>query len=178
MSNGSRLVRTMMALAIACGALRLVVRADSDVPMAKPEAVGISSKRLERIHAFIQGYMDRHEIAGAVTLVARHGKVVHFEAQGYRYQEDKADMRKDTIFSLQSMTKPIVSTALMMLWEEGRFLLDDPIANWLPSYANKMVMEDGSLVKAKPVTVRHVLTHTSGLTLTPNQPPSTERALP
>src|SRR5205823_1677210 len=65
-----------------------------------------------------------------------------------------------------SMTKPIVSTALMMLWEEGRFLLDDPISNWLPSYASKQAMEDGKLVKAKPVTIRHILTHTSGLALT------------
>src|SRR3954452_5395506 len=177
MSNGSRLVRTMMALAIAGGALRLVVRADSDVPMAKPEAVGISSKRLQRIHALIQGYRERTEIAGAVTLGARHAKVVHFEAQGYRYKEDKADMRKDTIFSLQSMTKPIVSTALMMLWEEARFLLDDPIANWLPSYANKQVMENGKLVKANPVTIRHILTHTSGLTLSAAPAAPVENAL-
>src|SRR5262245_12686361 len=151
--------------------------AQADLPLAKGETVGVSSKRLERIHQFIQGYMDRGQIAGAVTLVARRGKVVHFEAQGLRDREANAPMQKDTIFSLQSMTKPIVSTALMMLWEEGRCLLDDPISNWLPSYANKMVMENGNLVKAKPVTVRHVLTHTSGLVLTPNQPPSTERAL-
>jgi CubicO group peptidase (beta-lactamase class C family) len=71
-------------------------------------------------------------------------------------------MQRDTIFSLMSMTKPIVSTALMMLWEQGRFLLDDPIARWLPSYADKQVMEQGTLVKAKPVTIRHVLTHTLG----------------
>src|SRR5262249_31929227 len=125
----------------------------------------------------IQGYMDRGEIAGAVTLVARRGKVVHFDAQGFRYKEENAPMTKDTIFSLQSMTKPIVSTALMMLWEEGRFLLDDPIANWLPSYAHRAVMEDGKLVKAKPVTIRHILTHTSGLTLTANQVPSQENVV-
>jgi CubicO group peptidase (beta-lactamase class C family) len=134
--------------------------------MAKAETVGMSSKRLARIHDFIQGFMERGEISGAVTLVARHGKVVHFEAQGYRYLEEKAPMEKDTIFSLMSMTKPIVSTALMMLWEEGRFLLDDPISKWLPSYANKQVMENGKLVKANPVTIRHILTHTSGLALT------------
>ena len=151
--------------------------AQTDLPMAKAETVGVSSKRLERIHQFIQGYMDREQIAGAVTLVARRGKVVHLDAQGFRHKEANAPMQKDTIFSLQSMTKPIVSTALMMLWEEGRFLLDDPISMWLPSYANKMVMENGNLVKARPVTIRHVLTHTSGLVLTPNQPPSTERAL-
>jgi len=151
--------------------------AQTDLPIAKAESVGMSSKRLDRIHQYIQGYMDRGEIAGAVTLVARRGKVVHFDAQGFRSKEENAPMTKDTIFSLQSMTKPIVSTALMMLWEEGRFLLDDPISNWLPSYANKMVMEDGKLVKAKPVTVRHILTHTSGLTLTANQTPSPENVV-
>ena len=151
--------------------------ADGDLPTAKAETVGMSSKRLERIHDYIQGYMDRNEIAGAVTLVARHGKVVHFEAQGFRDKDDRAPMQKDTIFSLMSMTKPIVSTALMMLWEEGRFLLDDPISKWLPSYADKQVMEQGKLVKAKPVTVRQILTHTSGLSLTGSDGPAVENAL-
>jgi CubicO group peptidase (beta-lactamase class C family) len=153
------------------------MRAEGDLPTAKAETVGMSSKRLERIHDYIQGYMDRNEIAGAVTLVARHGKVVHFEAQGFRDKEDRAPMQKDTIFSLMSMTKPIVSTALMMLWEEGRFLLDDPIAKWLPSYADKQVMEQGKLVKAKPVTIRQILTHTSGLSLTGTDGPAVENAL-
>jgi CubicO group peptidase (beta-lactamase class C family) len=151
--------------------------AQTELPLAKAESVGMSSKRLERIHQYIQGYMSRDEIAGAVTLVARRGKVVHFDAQGLRYKEENAPMQKDTIFSLMSMTKPIVSTALMMLWEEGRFMLDDPIANWLPSYAGKMVMENGTLVKARPVTIRHVLTHTSGLTLSAQQAPSAENVL-
>jgi CubicO group peptidase (beta-lactamase class C family) len=151
--------------------------AQTDLPIGKAESVGMSSKRLDRIHQYIQGYMDRGEIAGAVTLVARRGKIVHFDAQGFRYKEENAPMAKDTIFSLMSMTKPIVSTALMMLWEEGRFMLDDPISNWLPSYANKMVMEDGKLIKAKPVTIRHILTHTSGLTLTANQAPSAENVV-
>ena len=76
-----------------------------------------------------------------MTLVARKGKVVHFEAQGCRYKEENQPMQKDTIFSLMSMTKPIVSTALMMLWEDGKFMLDDPISKWLPSYANKQVLD-------------------------------------
>lgn len=153
-------VAATLALAVA------VPTAKDDVPTATAESVGMSSARLARIHDYIQGYLDRNEIAGAVTLVARHGKVVHFEAQGLRSKEDNAAMQKDTIFSLMSMTKPIVSTALMMLWEEGRFLLDDPISKWLPAYADKQVLENGKLVKARPVTVRHVLTHTSGLSLT------------
>lgn len=154
------------------------VAAQLDLPMGKAESVGMSTKRLERIHDYIQGYMDRNEIAGATTLVARHGKIVHFEAQGFRYKEENAPMQKDTIFSLMSMTKPIVSTALMMLFEEGRFMLDDPIANWLPSYANKQVLDpvSGRRVPARPVTIRHVLTHTSGLSLstTPSAGPQAD----
>ena len=133
----------------------------------------MSSKRLERINAFIKDYIDTNQIAGAVTLVARKGKIVHFEAQGWRYKEEKQPMEKDAIFSLASMTKPIVSTALMMLWEDGKFMLDDPISKWLPSYANKQVLDPltGRRTPARPVTVRHVLSHTSGLSLTPSAGP-------
>ncbi len=148
--------------------------AQADLPFAKAEAVGMSSKRLERINAFIKDYVDTNQIAGAVTLVARKGKIVHFESQGWRYKEENQPMEKDAIFSLASMTKPIVSTALMMLWEDGRFMLDDPIAKWLPSYANKQVLDPltGRRVPAKPVTVRHILTHTSGLSLTATNTPT------
>jgi CubicO group peptidase (beta-lactamase class C family) len=140
--------------------------AQEDSPVATPESVGMSGKRLERIKAFMQEYIDTNQIAGGVTLVARKGKVVHFEALGWRHKEENQPMTKDTLFSLASMTKPIVSTALMMLWEDGKFLLDDPISKWLPSYAKKQVLVDGRLVApARPVTVRHVLTHTSGLVL-------------
>jgi CubicO group peptidase (beta-lactamase class C family) len=159
--------RTALILGTLVAAAFVTTSAQTDLPMAKAETVGMSSKRLERIHAFIQGYIDRNEIAGAVTMVARKGKVVHFDAQGMRYKEERLPMEKDTIFSLMSMTKPIVSTALMMLWEDGRFMLDDPISKWLPSYANKTVIDPVSAqrVPARPVTVRHILTHTSGLSL-------------
>jgi CubicO group peptidase (beta-lactamase class C family) len=155
-----------MRLAI-FGFVTFCAMAQSDIPMAKPESVGMSEKRLERIHAFIQDYVDTNQIAGAVTLVARHGKVVHFEAQGWRYKEENQPMAKDSIFSLMSMTKPIVSTALMMLWEDGKFMLDDPISKWLPSYANKVLIDpvSGARTPAKPVTVRNILSHTSGLSL-------------
>ena len=144
--------------------------AQTDLPMAKPESVGMSSRRLERIHAFIQDYIDTNQIAGAVTLVARKGKVVHFEAQGWRYKEENLPMEKDTIFSLASMTKPFVSSALMMLWEDGKFMLDDPISKWLPAYANKQVLDPLTGQRTaliRPISVRHVLTHTSGLALEP-----------
>jgi CubicO group peptidase (beta-lactamase class C family) len=165
-SIGARLAGLVILLALLAAPPRA---AENDLPIAKPESVGVSSARLERIKGFIKDYIDTNRIAGAVTLVARKGKVVHHEAHGWRFKEESQPMVKDAIFTLQSMTKPIVSTALMMLWEDGKFMLDDPISKWLPAYANQQVLVEGRFVKpARPVTVRHVLTHTSGLSLTPN----------
>ena len=161
------------AVLIAALFLVPVLRAAEDVTVVEPESVGMSSERLQRINTFISDYIDANEIAGAVTLVARKGKVVHYDAQGWRDKENGVRMTHDTIFEMMSMTKRIVSTALMMLFEEGRFLLDDPISKWLPEYENHSVRINGDGVRpvivqeARPVTVRHVLTHTSGLTLNP-----------
>ena len=128
-----RPVVTACVVAAALGVLAApAARAAEDVVVAKPESVGMSSERLARIDDFVQEYIDTDRIAGAVTLVARKGKVVHFEAQGWRDRENGVPMTRDTIFVLMSMTKPVVSAALMMLFEEGKFLLDDPIARWIP----------------------------------------------
>jgi CubicO group peptidase (beta-lactamase class C family) len=156
-------------------AIPFCLSAQSDVPMAKAETVGMSSQRLERIHAFMQDYIDTNQIAGSVTLVARKGKVVHFEAQGWRYKEENQPMEKDAIFSLMSMTKPIVSTALMMLWEDGKFMLDDPISKWLPAYTKMMVNDpvQGRVPATHPITIRNILSHTSGLSLEPGNRPKT-----
>src|SRR5688572_11239330 len=138
-------LRTRVVLAGIALAVAFTVEhpsSQADLPLAKPESVGVSTKRLERVKAFIQDYIDTNQIAGAVTLIGRKGKVVHFEAQGWRHKEENQPMTRDTIFTLMSMTKPIVSTALMMLWEDGKFMLDDPISKWLPSYANKMVLDN------------------------------------
>ena len=176
----STLLKPMRWFALASGvalAVLLVMpspQAAEDVAVEDPTLVGMSAERLQRINAFVQEYIDNDQIAGAVTLVARKGKVVHFEAQGWRDKENNAPMTHDTIFTLMSMTKPIVSSALMMLFEEGRFLLDDPIAKWLPEYADHQVRLNSNGVRPerateqRPVTIRHVLTHTSGLTLNPN----------
>src|SRR6185436_12936885 len=167
MTLRTRLALVVLALGLVLAPLHTAAQAD--LPFAKAETVGMSSKRLERLNAFIKDYIDANQIAGAVTLVARKGKIVHFGSQGWRYKEENQPMEKDAIFSLASMTKPIVSTALMMLWEDGKFLLDDPISKWLPSYANKQVLDPltGRREPARPVTVRHILSHTSGLSLTP-----------
>ena len=142
------------------------------LPMAKPESVGMSSARLERIGARMQWYIDQRLVPGTVTLVARKGKVVHFEARGQRWVEQNQQMTEDAIFRIASMTKPITSVALMMLFEEGKFQLNDPIAKWLPEFTNMQVAvpSEGSpdgvpyrLVPAdKPITIEHVLTHTAG----------------
>jgi len=141
----------------------------SGLPMAEPESVGMSSQRLERIDDFMQRYIDADMVAGTVTLVARKGKVVHFQAQGMKDVERDQEMTTDTIFRMASMTKPIASVALMMLYEEGWFQLDDPIADWLPEFSNMMIeveSADGStrLEPAQtPISFTHILTHTAGL---------------
>jgi CubicO group peptidase (beta-lactamase class C family) len=143
------------------------------LPTARPEDVGMSSERLARIRVAMQRYVDKGLVPGVVTLVARRGRVVYFDALGYRDVESKAPMTTDTIFRIASMTKPIASVALMMLYEEGYFLLSDPIAKFLPEFANMKVAqvappaETGGapykLVPAtRPITFKHVLTHTAG----------------
>ena len=109
------------------------------VPTAEAETVGMSSERLDRIDAVMQGYIDRNETAGVVTLVARQGKVVHFSALGERDAETGSPMTHDSIFRIASMTKPIASVALMMMYEEGHFQLRDPISKWLPEFTDMRV---------------------------------------
>jgi CubicO group peptidase (beta-lactamase class C family) len=131
-----------------------------------PASVGMSVKRLERIAPAMQSFVDRGVVRGISTLVARRGQVVHRGLFGYRDAEVAAAMTDDTIFRIYSMTKPIVSTGLMLLHEEGRFLLDHPVADFLPAFATPHVMNaDGSVVDATaPITVGDLLGHTSGLT--------------
>ena len=138
------------------------------LPTATPESVGMSSERLERLDAAMQRYIDADMVAGTVTLVARKGEVVHLKAQGHRYIEGNSPMSPDAIFVIMSMTKPIVSTALMMLFEEGYFLLDDPISKYMPEYADMEVLVDvdGNVLRIsaeRPITFRHVLSHTAGV---------------
>ncbi len=146
----------------------------ASLPKSSPEEVGLSTERLKRVHALVQRYIDKGEIAGAVSLVARRGHVAHFEAQGVTDLETRKPMRTDTIFRLASMTKPVTSIAVMMLHEEGYFLLEDPVSKFLPEFKNPKVAvanapneraEGGfRLVPAdREITIRHLLTHTAGL---------------
>jgi CubicO group peptidase (beta-lactamase class C family) len=141
-----------------------------DLPAAKPEAVGLSSDRLDRIGTAIQRDIDDKRIVGAVTMVIRRGHVAWFKAQGAMDREANKPMRTDAMFRICSMSKPITSVAVMMLYEEGRFLLDDPISKYLPEFKNPKVLvkpavgEPYSIPATKEITIRDLLRHTSGLT--------------
>jgi CubicO group peptidase (beta-lactamase class C family) len=134
--------------------------------MASPDSVRMSAARLERIGPAMQSYVDRGTYAGVSTIIARRGIVVHAAQYGLRDKEAGKPMTEDTIFRLYSMTKPVVSTALMMLLEEGRFRLIEPVARYVPAFARVKVLEhDDSFSDPKrPMMVRDLLTHTSGLT--------------
>ena len=111
-----------------------------DLPAGKPEAVGLSSERLERIGTAVQHEIDDKRIAGAVTMVVRHGRVAWFKSQGMMDREAGKAMQPDAMFRICSMTKPITSVAVMMLYEEGRVLLDDPVSKYLPEFKNPKVL--------------------------------------
>src|SRR5438552_8462069 len=100
----------------------------ASLPTSKPEQSGMSTERLKRLSAAMRGYVERNEVPGTVTLVARHGHIVQIEAQGFMDLESRTPMRKDSIFRTASMTKPITSVAAMMLMEEGKDLLTDPVS--------------------------------------------------
>ena len=157
---------------ILCLTLFSVYSFAADLPIVEPESVGVSSERLNRLTGTMQRYIDSDKLAGTVSLIARKGKIIHLKPQGYKSKETREEMTEDTIFFIMSMTKPIVSTALMMLYEEGHFLLTDPISDWIPELEGKQVIMENEFgayrVPAhRPINFRHVLSHTSGLD--PNQ---------
>lgn len=139
------------------------------IAWAKPEDVGMSRERLGRIGDVVTADIEKGLIPGAVTVVARRGRVVHFKAYGRRDPGRDEPMERDAIFRIYSMTKPLVSVALMMLVEEGRLLLSDPLSAFVPEFSDVKVRaeRDGraELVPAsRPITVHDLLRHTSGLT--------------
>ena len=140
-----------------------------DLPSAPPERLGLDPDRLERIVTLVEQAVERQEIAGAVTLVARLGRVGHLEAVGWRDVDTRAPMETGTLFRIASMTKAVTSVAAMQLYESGALMLDDPVSSHLPAFASVRVLEPGSGSEPRlapldrPITIRHLLTHTSGL---------------
>jgi CubicO group peptidase (beta-lactamase class C family) len=168
-------------LAIAFLALSLTAGV---VANGKPEDVGMSSDRLQRINDVVQQYIASNQISGAVTVVARKGRVAHFEAQGLMDIESKTPMRKDAIFRMASMSKPVTGVAILMLMEEGKLRLTDPVSRFIPEFKNPKVamLKNPNAVPApggrgqqapppeiytvpaeRELTIRDLMTHTNGL---------------
>jgi len=141
------------------------------LPRAAPESVGMSTERLTRMHNGMQALVDTRQVGGIVTLVARDGKLVDLHAFGFQDVDTRVAMKTDSIFRIASMTKPITSVAVMMLMEDGKLTLSDPVSRFIPAFREMKVVTRGadgaapSLQPARrPITVRDLLTHRSGLT--------------
>ena len=136
-----------------------------------PEEAGFSDERLERIELTMQKYIDEHLTPGVLTAIMREGKIVHLKTQGYMDVENEIPLQEDAIFRIASMTKPIASIALMILWEEGHFQLNDPVAKFIPSFSKTKVSSTGDASgktgtledPKREITIRDMLTHTAGL---------------
>jgi CubicO group peptidase (beta-lactamase class C family) len=140
-----------------------------DMTLAKPEAVGFSSERLERLHALMQQVVDQKQLPGAVTLLARHGKVVDYRTYGMRDVASGAPMTRDTIFRAFSMTKPVTGVAMMLLYEQGKWLPSDPISKYIPEFAHLKVCKGvdgaGNMILEEPIhppTMQELMTHSAG----------------
>ncbi len=140
------------------------------LPVSTPEKEGFSPARLERLHSYFEKLTQSGERPGAITLIVRNGRIVDWRTYGLRDVENKLPMEKDTIVHIYSMTKPITSVAVMMLVEEGKLALDDRVEKFIPEFKGLKVYKGGTVERpeledaARPVTVKHLLTHTSGLT--------------
>ena len=150
----------------------------NQLTIGDPEIVGMSSERLERIDKVIKQYVENKWMPGAVAIIARKGTVVYYKGFGYRDIENNDPVQIDDIYRIASMTKAITSVGLMMLYEQGDFLLDDPISKYIPEFKNPVVLEKfnpkNSTYKVRPakreITIRDLLTHTAGIPY--NQPES------
>lgn len=166
--------RFAAALTICATLLSASLALAQGLPQASPASQGLSAERLATLDAVMQTAVDTGKVAGTVTLVARNGKVVHHKAVGFRDVESRAPMQTDTIFRIASMSKAVTSVAVMMLVEEGKVLLDDPVSRFIPSFADTTVVvrppagspsnaKPGTAPALRPITIRHLLTHTAGV---------------
>ena len=175
-SHLSRCALSLLAgLLLVAGAHRIQAQqANSKTPELagnKPEALGFSSERLERLHAVMQQEVDQKQLAGIVTILARHGKVVEERTYGKKDIASGAPMTRDTIFRIFSMTKPVTGVAMMILYEEGKWHPLDPVSKYIPEFAHlkvfKGVDESGKMILEDPVhppTMHELMTHTAGFT--------------
>ncbi len=154
------------AIVFAIIPLLLVLQAQAQgLPMVKASEVGMSQQALQRINEMTARNIEAGKHVGYVTMVARHGKIVHFEAAGTTGLNSKQKMQKDSLFRIFSMTKPVTTVAAMMLYEDGLFQLSDPVSNYIPELKDLVVFaEDGEHTPAPAITIEQLMTHTAGFT--------------
>jgi len=163
-----RISGLLLLLSLAC---QQPAPVNKTLTQASAEAAGFSAQRIARLDSTFSDWVDNGWMNGAVALIARNGKIVYHKATGYNNLETKEPLVADGIFRIASQTKAITSVAVMMLWEEGKFQLDDPISKYIPAFANETVLDKFNAkdttyttVPAKrQATIRDLLTHTSGL---------------
>lgn len=161
----------LIALSLTANAQTKSIKKSSPLKEASPESAGISAERLERIEAMCNEAVSDGDIPGVVALVARHGKIVYWKAFGMADNQSGRSLKRDDIFRIASQSKAITATAVMMLWEEGKFNLDDPISEYIPEFKNPQVLESfrysdtsyTALAAKDEITIRHLLTHISGV---------------
>jgi CubicO group peptidase (beta-lactamase class C family) len=148
-----------------------ILSAQKIIPSANPEVVGFSAQRLQRIDKAMNEWAQKEWMNGGVALIIRNGKIVYYKAAGYNDLESKTPLQKEAIFRIASQTKAITSVAIMMLFEEGKLLLDDPVSKYLPAFKKEVVLDkfnaDDTTYTTMPakrdITIRDLLTHTSGI---------------
>ncbi len=141
MASSQRFSLLLAAVVLSLGLAAQQPSAPAVIEMkpVSPESVGFSSERLERLHTFIQSVVDKKELSGAVTILARHGKIVDYRTYGVQDLSSGTPMSKETIFRDYSMTKPVTGVAMLILYEEGKWLPSDPISKFVPEFANLKV---------------------------------------
>ena len=172
-------VRHFLVFLTATALMAAPMPAAGPLPSTKPDAVGLSQERLDRIHTMVKKHIDAGEISGAVMLVARRGQIAYFDVQGTMDAETKRPMARDSVFRMASMTKPVIGVSIMMMLEEGKVRLDDPISKFIPEFKNQhtaIQQEAGqgntppkfyTVPAARDITVKDLLTHASGLSSGP-----------
>lgn len=149
-----------IAVLLSCAAAAFA----GELDRVRPEKAGMSSDRLERLAALNRQYVSEGKLAGVMTMVARYGKVVHVSAAGAYGVDNDKPLSEETLFRIYSMTKPVTAVAAMILYEQGAFHLNDPVAKFLPQFSHMTVWaDDGAVDATMPITMHHLLTHTSGL---------------
>jgi CubicO group peptidase (beta-lactamase class C family) len=163
------IVSLLASVAASPGRAQMSTPRPPDMSIVKAESVGFSSERLERLHSLIQAEVDNKQLVGAVTILARHGKVVEYRTYGQRDLASGAPMTKDVIFRDYSMTKPVTGVAMMILYEQGKWLPSDPVAKYIPEFAQLKVFRgvspDGKMILVDPdhpPTMQELMTHSAG----------------